>query len=140
MLKLRVKDQSLCLLKVYAPNDVSEYQAIVDDVNDALQRIGSKESTNLFGDFNPHIVTDSETCKGVIGTHGDPAFNENGPYLLHFCCSNGFCIVITFFHHREVHKYTWYKPGMAQKSLIDFCIVLSDFFLEMLDVRVKTRG
>ena len=43
----------------------------------------------------------------------------------------------TFFQHREVHKYTWYRPSMDQKSLIDFCIVSSDLYSDMLDVRVK---
>ena len=43
----------------------------------------------------------------------------------------------TFFQHREVHKYTWYRPSMDQKSLIDFCIVSSDVFSDVLDVRVK---
>ena len=32
-----------------------------------------------------------------------------------------------------------YKEWMAQKSFIDFCIVLSDLFSDVLDVRVK-RG
>ena len=36
MLKFKVKERSLCLLQVYAPNAVSEYQAFVDDVNDAV--------------------------------------------------------------------------------------------------------
>ena len=36
MLKLKVLDRSLCLLQVYAPNATSEYQAFVDEVNDAL--------------------------------------------------------------------------------------------------------
>ena len=45
----------------------------------------------------------------------------------------------TFFQHREVHKYTWYRPSMDQKSLIDFCIVSSDLFSDELDVQVK-RG
>ena len=45
----------------------------------------------------------------------------------------------TFFQHREVHKYTWHRPSMDQKSLIDFCIVSSDLFSDVLDVRVK-RG
>ena len=43
----------------------------------------------------------------------------------------------TFFQHREVHKYPWYRPSMDQKSLIDFCIVSSDVFSDVLDVRVK---
>ena len=123
MLKLKVKDWSLCLLQVYTPNTVGEYQAFVDDVNYALQRVGSTESTILLGDFKAHLGTDSETWKGVIDKHGDPAFNENGRYLLQLCCSNGLCIMNTFFQHRDVHKYTWYRPSMAQKSLIDFCIV-----------------
>ena len=45
----------------------------------------------------------------------------------------------TFFQHSEVHKYIWYRPRMDQKSLIDFCIVSSDLFSDVLDVRVK-RG
>ena len=67
ILKLRVKNWSLCLLQVYAPNAVSEYQAYMDDVNDALQRAGSTESTILSGIFIAHIGTDSETWKSVIG-------------------------------------------------------------------------
>ena len=38
-----------------------EYQALVDDVNDALQLVGSKESTFLLGDLNAHIGTDNKT-------------------------------------------------------------------------------
>ena len=122
------------------PNAVSEYQAFVDDVNNALQRVGSTESSSLFGEFNAHIGTDSETLKGVIGRHGDPAFKEDGRYLLQLCCSNGLCIMNAFFQHRDVHKYTWYRPSMAQKSLLDDCCVSFDLFSEVLDVRVKRRG
>ena len=43
----------------------------------------------------------------------------------------------TFFQHREVHKYTWYRPSMDQKFLIDFCVVSSDLFSDVLDVQVK---
>ena len=82
---------------------------------------------------------DADTWKGVIGKHGVTGVNENGRYLLQLCCSDGLRIMNTFFQHREVHKYTWYRPSMDQKSLIDFCIVSSDLFSDVLDVRVK-RG
>ena len=36
ILKLKVKDRSLCLLQVYAPNAVNEYQVFVDNVDHAL--------------------------------------------------------------------------------------------------------
>ena len=51
MLKLKIKDWSSCLLQVYAPNAVKEYLAFVDDVNDALQRVGYTESTILLVGF-----------------------------------------------------------------------------------------
>ena len=120
MLKLKVLDRSLCLLQVYAPNATSEYQAFVDEVNDALLRVSATESTVLMGDFNAHVGTETDTWKGVIGKHGITGLNENGRYLLQLCCSNGFRIMNTFFQHREVHKYTWYRPSMNQKSLIEF--------------------
>ena len=72
MLKLKVKDQSLSLLQVYGPTSVSEYQTIVEDVIDALQSRFNK-IRNLFGGFQCTHGTNNETCKGVIGRHGDPA-------------------------------------------------------------------
>ena len=128
MLKLKVKDWSLCLLQVYAPNAVSEYQASVDDVNNALQRVESTESAILLGNFNAHIGTDSKAWKGMIGRHGDPTFYENGRYLLQLCYSNGLCIMNIFFQLREVHKYTWYRPSMAR------------FVFESVRCLSKTRG
>ena len=97
MLKFKLKDWALCLLQVYDSNGVSEYQAFVGDVNDALQSVRSTESTILLGDFNAQIGTYNETWKGVIGRHGEPAFNENGGHLLQLCCSNGLCIMNNLF-------------------------------------------
>ena len=139
MLKLKVLDQSLCLLQVYAPNATSEYQAFVDEVNDALLRVSHTKSTVLTRNFNAHVGIDTDTWKGMIGKHGVTGLNEDGKYLLKFCCSNGLCIMNTFLQHRVVHKYTWYQSSIGQKSLIDFCIVSSDLFSDVLDVRVK-RG
>ena len=52
MLKLKVKERLMCLLQV---NVVSKYEAIVNDVNDALQqRVGSTESTIIWGFQRSH--------------------------------------------------------------------------------------
>ena len=91
-------------MQVYAANAVNEYQAFVDDINDALQKVGSTESLILLRDFNAHIAADSETWKGVTGKNGDPAFNENGRYLLQLCCSNGLYII--FFSNTEMSTNT----------------------------------
>ena len=132
-------DRSLCLLQLHAPNATSEYQAFVDEVNVPRSfRVSPREFTVLT-EILTHM-TDTDTWKGVIEKDGLIRLNENGRYLLHLCCTNGLCFLNTFFRHREVHKYmVWYRPNLDQKSLIDFCIVLSDLFSDLLDVRVK-RG
>ena len=43
----------------------------------------------------------------------------------------------TFFQLREIRKYTWWRPSIEKKSLIDLCVVSSDLFSKVLDVRVK---
>ena len=129
----------MCLLQVYAPNATSEYQAFVDEVYDALLRVSPTESTVLMGDFKAHVGIDTDTRKAVIEKHGVTGLNENGRYLLQLCCSNGLHIMNAFLQHKELQKYTWYRPSMGQKSLIDFWIVSSNSFFDELDVRVK-RG
>ena len=47
MLKCRVLDRSLCLLQIYAPNAMSEYQAFMEEVNDTLLRVSPTESAVL---------------------------------------------------------------------------------------------
>jgi len=54
-------------------------------------------------------------------------------------CVATLCIMNTFFQHRDVHKYTWYRDSFGQQSLIDSHIVSADLFRSVLDVRVK-RG
>ena len=45
----------------------------------------------------------------------------------------------TFFQRKRIHKETWYRDSLGQRSLIDFCIVSADLFSTVSDVRVK-RG
>ena len=108
----------MCLLQVNAPNATSEYQTFVDEVNDALLRVSPTESTVLMRDFNAHVGTDTDTWNGVIRKHGVNGLNENARYLLQLVCGNGLRIMNSFFQHREVHKYTWYRLSRNQKSLI----------------------
>ena len=122
---------------MYAPNIESQYEAFLEEVEVALGKATSSESLVLLGDFNAHVGIDNATWKGVIGQHGDPDINKNGKCLLQFCATNGLCIMNTFFQHKRIHKYTWYRDSLGQRSLIDFCIVSADLFSTVTDVRVK---
>ena len=95
------------------------------------------ESTVFIRDFNAHVGIDTDTCKSVIGKHVVTGLNENERSLLQLCCNNGLRIKNIFFQQKEVKKYTWYRPCKDQKSLIDFCIVSSDLFCDVLNVGVK---
>ena len=139
LLKLRLQERSLCILQVYAPNVESQYEAFLEEVGVALGKATSSESLVLSGDFNAHVGIDNATWKGFIGQHGDPDINKNGKCLLQFCATIGLCIMNTFFQHKRIHKYTWYRDSLGQRSLIDFCIVSADLFSTVSDVRVK-RG
>ena len=77
------------------------------------------------------VVMSVKICSAVA--------NHYTHYLLQLCCSNGLRIMNSFFQHKKVHKYTWQQLSIDQKSLIDFCIVLSNLFFDVLDVRMK-RG
>ena len=46
----------------------------------------------------------------------------------------------TFFQHKRIHKYTWYRDSLGQRSLIDFCIVSADLFSTVSDVPVKRKA
>ena len=134
-----LQERSLCILQVYAPNIESQYEAFLEKVEVALGKVTSSESLVLFSNFNAHVGIDNTTWKGVIEQHGDSDINKKGRCLLHFCATNELCTMNTFFLHKRIRKYTWYRDSLGQRSLIDFCIVLADLFSTVSDVRVK-RG
>ena len=136
-LKLKLQKQFLCIVQVYAPNIESHYEAFLEEVEVALGKATSSESFVLLGDFNAHVDINNATWKGVIGQHGDPDIDKNERCLLQFCATNGLCVMNTFFQHKRIHKYTWYRDSVGQRSLIDFCIVSADLFSTASDVRVK---
>jgi hypothetical protein len=139
ILKLKLERSTLALVQVYAPNLESEYAAFLDEVDAALDRVAEMDSYILMGDFNAHVGVDVATWGSVIGRNGDPHQNANGEKLLDFCCANGMSIMNTFFSHKGIHKYTWYRQSLRQKSLIDLFVVPSCVKRMVCDVRVK-RG
>ena len=137
LLKLGLQERSLCILQLYAPNNEAQYQPFSDEVEFALQKVTSAESIALLGDFNVHVGTDDKTWNSVIGRQGHSDTYRNGRCLLQFCATIRLCIMNTLFRDMEIHKYTWYRDSVAQRSIIDFYIVSADMFSSVVDVCVK---
>ena len=55
-------------------------------------------------------------------------------------CPNGLCIMNTFFWHKVIYKYTWYRDLVRQCSIIDFCIISVKLFSSVVNVCVKRRA
>ena len=141
LLRLKLKEKTLALVQVYAPNTESEYAPFLDEVLCVFQRIPETDSIVLLGGFNAHVGSDAQTWKGVIGKNGDSDTNVQGRLLLDFCAGGGLSIMNTFFHHKDIHKYTWYRleDSATQKSLIDLFVVSDDLRKSVMDVCLK-RG
>ena len=128
LLKLRLQERSLCILQVYVPNPETQYHSFLDKVGVALQKVTSAESIVL-------LVISMHMC--VLTTrHGRVLLEDKETLTLTqtkgFCCSSVppmNCIMNTFFRHKELHKYTWYRDSVGQRSIIDFCIVSTDLLL-----------
>ena len=128
-------------MQVYAPNTESEYAPFLDEVLGVLEGIPGTDSIVLLGYFNAHVGNDAQMWKSVIGKNGDNDINAQGRLLLDFCAGGGLSIMNTFFHHKDIHKYTWYRLGdtATQKSLIDLFVISDDLRKSVMDVCVK-RG
>ena len=134
-----LEGKNLAIVQAYAPNSLAEYTTFLDDLYQGLARLRCTDSLILMGNFNAHVGNDTETWNGVIGRNGDAHVNRSGELLLEFCASNALSIMNTYFQHKDIHKFTWYRDSLAQRSIIDFVIVSPELKRSVVDVRVK-RG
>ncbi|CAF3333272.1 unnamed protein product [Rotaria sp. Silwood2] len=141
LLRLQLKKTTITVIQIYAPNNEADYPEFLDIVATTMENVPVSDSILLIGDFNAHVGNDSQTWNGIIGPNGDKDLNNQGRLLLDFCAISGLSIMNTFFKHKDIHKYTWYKTGgqTTQRSLIDFIITSDNIKRTVMDVRVK-RG
>ncbi|KAF8767855.1 hypothetical protein HNY73_020741 [Argiope bruennichi] len=70
---------------------------------------------------------------GSFGVEGKKS-NNNGDRLMDVCAKFKLKIQNTFFDHKNIHTYTWYKKNDSSRSVIDFCITRQITALHVHDV------
>jgi hypothetical protein len=55
--------------------------------------------------------------------HGGTEVNDNGDRLISLCKQYNLKISDTFYDHKNIHKFTWGRPTLNQKSILDYIIV-----------------
>ncbi|VDP24840.1 unnamed protein product [Soboliphyme baturini] len=125
-LACKITDCKAYQRKVYAPNLRGDYETFLEEVQCALSEAPNTEFLTLMGDFNAHVGVEAEKWNGVNRKNGTSDINNNGMKLLRFSANNRLSIMNTFYEHRKVHPYTWFREACAQKSMIDLIIVSSE--------------
>ena len=75
-----------------------------EDHNTAVKNIPQNEFLLLLGDFNTRVGSDRDIWPTCLGHHGIGNMNENGQWLLEFCCIHNFCVINTFFQTKPHQK------------------------------------
>ena len=65
------------------------------------------------GGPNARAGNKNTTFERTVGENGIGEEDENGQQLVEFCSEHG--MVITLFHHKDIHKYTWASPDNNTK-------------------------
>src|SRR6266581_5698446 len=139
MIRISMKNQITTLVQTYAPNTENEYQEFIEQLYTCISDIPTTDEVIIMGDFNAHMGNDSETWKGILGKFGPSDLNNNGKMLIELCSAHALTITNTFYPHKDIHKFTWERRSLQQKSMIDLILVSTGLKSFVTDVKVK-RG
>lgn len=137
---VRIRNIELVIVAVYAPtNDTMDAvkDTFYDTLDDILQGIKKHQQLILAGDLNARVG--SRQNDEVVGQYGEIRVNDNGERLINICKQHELKINNSFYNHKEIHRYTWEKPSLNQKSILDYIITRQKPHFKVVDTRVK-RG
>ena len=128
------------IIGVYAPVDNCE-QTVKDQfyekLSDTINKTKRSVDIIIAGDLNARVKRQDND--EVIGKFAEDVENDNGTRLKELCHQFQLQLSNTRFAHKNIHRFTWERPSLKQKSLIDYIIVKQRPTFQVYDCRVK-RG
>lgn len=139
-ISMQIRGQKLEIIAAYAPtNDCHDgiKEKFFTDLSDVIDKINQGHQIVIMGDMNGRVG--SRENDEVVGNFGEEEVNNNGERLIELCKQHNLKIGNSFYQHKEIHKITWERPSMNQKSILDYIIFKQNTSLIIQDIRVK-RG
>ncbi|XP_045474908.1 craniofacial development protein 2-like [Harmonia axyridis] len=139
-LTLSIYGYDTTVIAVYVPSNDStqqlkdEFYADLSGISNALPH---HPEVILTGDLNARVG--SRFDHDVVGQFGEICVNNSGETLMDFCTQNFLKILNGFFEHKKIHRYTWERPSLHEKSVLDHFICKQKSRFKWQDCRVK-RG
>ncbi|XP_065572379.1 craniofacial development protein 2-like [Artemia franciscana] len=116
----------LTVIIVYAPTNDTVDQA-KDDFYRVLSNVVAKPHwhniVTLCGDFNAKVRRDASYAPAILGKHGLGGINDNGVRLIDFCATHELIVSVSWFPHKQIHKYTWNSPDGVTRNEIDHILI-----------------
>lgn len=97
----------------------------------ALSQISKRKEILMLGDLNAR--TGKKERDPVVGKYGEHGVNENG-LVLEICNTFQLRIMNGYFQHKDIHKYTYMRPAINQKSITDYLIQKHNSRIKRSDV------
>lgn len=136
-INMNIRGYRLTIIGVYAVNDDSptaSKDAFFQQLNDEIIKTGKTREIFLLGDLNSR--TGKSDNDVTIGKYGEETLNNNGERLIDMCKQNNLRILIGFYQHRNIHKYTSTQDTKKLRSIIDYVITKQKTKIQIQDVRV----
>ena len=137
MLSLQGKDNKIVFIQAYFPtlqHPDEEVDKLYNQIQELLDKIPSRNSVFIMGDFNARVGGLHSTYPNCVGKHTIGSNNSRGERLASFCSANNLYITNTFFQKRRLH--TWNHPNGKSKGQIDFILSRNKFCQNVTDASV----
>lgn len=138
---LKIYGYETIVVGVYAPTESTENlikEQFNEQLSNILNKIKNHQDIIVAGDLNARVK--SQINNQVVGEFAEEIENNNnGDRLIDLCNQYKLQLTNTKFAHKMIHRYTWERSTMGQKSIIDYIIVKQQANFQVHDSRVK-RG
>jgi hypothetical protein len=98
---------------------MSEKESSFKAITNELCTVKNTQEVFIAGEFNGKVRVGNNS---VVGRPREICQNDNGVRLIYLCAQFKPRIANTFFKHKDIHKFTWERPSMNQKSITGYII------------------